>query len=126
MDKAQALYTFWSGFGIAAIDEQSAYDEDVLEQFNISYPYLSYETAISSLDEQMLLSADIWDWSTSWAAAEQVAKQIAETIGGGITVPYTGGCLWITKGQPFSSRMPAESADMRRIHININAEFLSA
>jgi len=46
---------------------------------------------------------------------------------GGVFVPYDGGAIWITRGSPFSQRISAESSnDTRRIHININAEFLSA
>ena len=125
MNKAQALYKFWSSFEIPAIDEQSSYDTDTLEELNITYPYISYETAIGSIDEPLLLGADIWDRSTSWAAVELKAEEIASQIGGGFSQHYSDGCLWITKGQPFSQRMPTDK-DIRRIHININAEFLSA
>ena len=128
MDKAQALHLFWSSFGIPAIDEQSAYDDQTLEQLGISYPYISYESATSSFDEQLTLGADIWYHSTSWAGIEQKASQISEAIGlGGTHQHYEGGSLWITRGQMFSQRMPSDSTNnIRRIHININAEFQSA
>lgn len=123
MNKMQALHSFWAGFGIPAIDEQSAYDIE-----NIEYPYISYEAAVSELDEPVALSADIWYQSTSWAAIEAKAQQIASTIGyGGTMVHYTDGAIWIKKGTPAYQRMGAENVfDIRRIHININAEFLSA
>ena len=128
MDKMQALYSFWAGFGIPAIDEQSAYDTPTMEQLGISYPYISYEAAVSELDEPVTLSADIWYKSTSWAGIEAKAQQIANAIGyGGKMVPYDGGAIWIKKGSPAYQRMGAENVfDIRRIHININAEFLSA
>ena len=128
MDKAKALYTFWAGFGIPAIDEQSAYDTSVMDELQISYPYLSYETAVSELDEPVALSADLWYKSTSWAGIEAKAQEIANAIGyGGKMIPYDGGAIWIKRGTPVYQRMSAENVfDIRRIQININAEFLSA
>lgn len=133
-DKAQALHNFWSSFDIMAIDEQSAYDTATLDELNIVYPYITYEVATDEFDEPVAIGADIWDNSTSWARIEQKASQIADAIGrGGVMQPYTGGAVWITRGTPFAQRMAAQDAasagtgfDLRRIHININAEFLSA
>ena len=128
MDKIQALHSFWSSFDIMAIDEQSAYDENTLDDMNIEYPYISYEVATDAFDAPVAIGADIWDRSTSWARISQKAEQISEAIGrGGKMIPYEGGAVWITRGTPFSQRVDAESGiDIRRIHININAEFLSA
>lgn len=127
-NKEQALHNFWASFGIQAIDEQSAYDERTVESLNLVFPYITYEVGTASFDEQIALGADVWDNSTSWTKATEKAEQIAEAIGrGGIMVAYDGGALWITRGAPFSQRMAAETGyDVRRIHININAEFLSA
>lgn len=127
-DEAQALQSFWESFGIPAVDEQSAYDEDTLEQLGISFPYITYEAAISSFDEPVSLGADLWYNTTSWKEITKKAKMISDAIGlGGKLIPYRDGAIWITRGSVFSRRMAAEVGyDVRRIHININAEFLSA
>ena len=128
MDKAQALYKFWSLF-LPAIDEQSAYDESTLEDLDIEYPYISFEVATDSFDSTVAIGADIWYKSTSWADATEKADEISDYIGlGGVMFPYTGGAIWITRGTPFAQRLPEESGNdsIRRIHININAEYLSA
>lgn len=124
MDKAQALYSFWAGFGILAVDEQAMYDTT----FDPPEAYLSYEDAQDSFDYPVSIGADLWYRSMSWAEISQKAEEIGEAIGrGGTMIPYDGGALWITKGTPFSQRMSAETSnDVRRIHININAEYLSA
>ena len=117
-----------------AIDEQSAYDEQTLEELNIEYPYITYEVAVDSFDAPVAIGADLWDKSTSWARLAQKAEQIANAIGrGGVMIPFDGGAVWITRGTPFSQRMAPQDAataaagyDLRRIHININAEFISA
>ncbi len=128
MDKVQALHAFWSSFDLPAIDEISAYDKDTLEQMGIDYPYISYEVATDSFDAPVAIGADIWDRSTSWALITQKAEEIDDAISrGGHIEPYDGGAIWITRGTPFSQRTEAESGtDIRRIHININAEFISA
>lgn len=126
MDKAQALHSFWGSFGIPAIDEQSAYDTDTLERLDITYPYITYESATSDLDDSLKLGADLWYDSTTWSDIEQKAAQIVAALGrGGTVIPYEGGALWITHGA--ARRMAAEVGfDVRRIHIDISAEFLSA
>lgn len=127
-DKAQALHDFWSSFGWLAIDEQSAYDEGVMEEWGNPNKYITYEAAVSELDEPISLSADLWHRSTSWADIEAKAQEVISEIGyGGKLVPYDGGAIWIKRSAPAYQRMSAENSfDIRRIHININAEFLSA
>ena len=128
MNKAQALQNFWAGFNLPAIDEQSAYDPATLKKLGIDYPYISYEAAVGEFDAPVALSADLWYKSTSWAEIEAKAEQIADTIGfGGTWAHYDGGAIYIARGSPPYQRMPAENPfDIRRIHININAEFESA
>lgn len=129
MDKAQALHSFWSSFGLLAVDEQSAYDENTMEQLGNPTKYLTYETTVDYLDAPDALGADLWYKSTSWAEISQKAEAIGAYIGlGGRVIRYEGGGLWITRGTPFSFRAEEESGNdsFRRIHININAEYLSA
>ena len=128
MNKVQALHQFWSSFGIDAIDEISAYDEKTIEERHIDYPYISYEVQTDSFDAPVAIGADIWDRATNWKRVSEISEQISEAISrGGAIVAYDGGAVWITRGTPFSQRMDAESGiDIRRIHININAEFISA
>lgn len=129
MDKGQALHSFWSSFGLPALDEQSAYDEGTMEELGITYPYLTYETAIDYLDGPVAIGADLWYKSTSWEDITKKAEGIGAYIGlGGRVIRYDGGGLWITRGADFSRRMAEETGDdnIRRIHINIQAEFLSA
>ena len=129
MDKAQALYSFWASFSLPAIDEQSAYDVGTMERLGIGFPYITYETVTGYLDGPVVIGADLWYKSTSWAEISRKADEIGAYIGlGGRVTRYDGGGLWITRGSPFAQRMADESGNdnIRRIHINIQAEFLSA
>ena len=127
-DKAQALHDFWSSFGWLAIDEQSAYDEGVMEEWGSPNKYITYEAATGSLGDSIPLTASLWHRSTSWATVEAMVKTISSAIGrGGKVIDITGGKLWILRRDSFSRRMSDENKnDMRRIIINITAEFLTA
>ena len=127
MDKAPALHSFWSSFGIPAIDEQSAYDNPTAEELLLLPMYITYESAIGSFDGFVAIGADLWHRSASWAAISQKADEIMNAIGlGGKLVPYDNGAIWITQADPVIQRLPADTNyEIRRIHININAEYLS-
>lgn len=121
MDKAQALNSFWSTFGLPAYDEQTVPDDAVM-------PYITYETNEDSLGSALPLTASIWFRSMSWEDITKKAQEISRNIGeGGIMIGYDGGALWITRRAPFAQRMSDPSSDaVRRMYINISAEFLGA
>lgn len=122
MDKAQALHSFWSSFGIPAYDEQTVPDDAVL-------PYITYNVATDSLDNVVPLTGSVWYRGTSWAQVEAKAKVIAEYVGkyGHKVIKTDDGYLYITKGSPFAQRVvDASDEQIRRIYINIMAEFLTA
>ena len=128
MDKQQSLHGFWSSFGWPAIDEQSAYDEQTLDDMDITFPLIAYEVATGEFGSSVAIGANLMDRTTSWSTLEQETNEIYEAIGrGGIYVPYDGGAIWITRGFPFSQRIsPDAQSGVLQVHININAEFLSA
>lgn len=121
LDKEQTLNAFWESFGWPAYDEGTV-PEDA------PYPRLTYNVVVDSLEHQVAMYASLWDRSTSW---EKVAKKSAE-ISRAITrmwppaIAFDGGRLFITKGSPFAQRMVDEDDMVRRIYINITAEYFSA
>ena len=126
-DKSQALYNFWSGFGIPAIDEQSSYDTATMKLLGIDYPYITFESGVGEFIEEFDLSADLYYRSSTWAEIEAKAAEIAAAISyAGILVPYDGGAIWIKRGSPIYQRMSADNAfNIRRIHFTITVEELS-
>lgn len=124
MDKEQALHQFWSSFGLTAYDENTVPDNALTVNGG---KYLTYNVAAASLDEPTPLYANLWYKSSSWAEITVKANQMSEAIGrGGAIVPFDGGKIWICRGTPFSQRMPDENDTIRRIYINVMAEYLSA
>lgn len=122
MDKAQALHSFWSSFGLPAYDQLTVPDDAKM-------PYITYEVATDSFDSTVYLTASIWYNNFSWKEvtekSEQIAKVIYDLHPSGIKID--GGRLLIFKGSPFATRMNDENDKMvRRIILNIMAEFLTA
>lgn len=121
MDKAQALQSFWSSFGIPAYDQYSVPDD-------ADYPYITYEVATDSFGYSIPLTASVWYRSSSWQDISKKAEEIAEFIGkkGYRIKSIDGGYMWVTKGSVFAQRMNDPNDDMvKRVYMSITAEFLT-
>lgn len=117
MDKEQALYSFWSGFNLPAYDETIA-PEDA------TFPRITYETSTDSFGTEIALTASLWYYSTSWADITKKAHEISAFIGmGGKVIKTNDGAIWIKRGTPFAQRMADSNDSLRRIVLNISAEF---
>ena len=118
MDKVQALHQFWSSFGIKAYDESSVPSDAQL-------PYITYDVAIDSFGSDVAMSASLWYYGTSWADITRKSFEIAEVLNnGGKTISYDGGLLWIKKASPFMQRIGDTNDMIRRVLINISAEYI--
>lgn len=120
MDKAQALQHFWESFGWDAYDE-STVDEP-------AFPYITYNVVQDSLGNIVSMYASLWDRSTSWTAVEHKAKEIDVALQrmNPPAIKIDGGRVYLYKGTPFLQRMSDPSDDLiRRMYINIGAEFLT-
>lgn len=120
MNKDQAIHSFWSGFGLTAYDETDVPDDAV-------YPYITYSVSTDKWETVVNLTGNLWYRSTSWKEISDKKEQIAQYIGDGKVIKIDGGYLWIVQGQPFAQRMADDTDEtVRRIYINIQAEFLTA
>lgn len=120
MNKAQALHSFWSSFGIPAY-ESTTVDEERAGDF-----YITYDVVTDSLDRAVPMSASIWQKnSTSWEAVTLKAEEISNALKQVKSIPLDTGFLYITRGQPFAQHVADEDETTRRIYINIMAEYLA-
>ena len=120
LNKPQALQAFWERFGVAA------YDENTVPE-NAAFPRITWTYAEDDFERPVALSASVWDRSYSWARVQTLAETIRLEIGyGGILIPCEGGQIWLKTGAPFAQRMGDDDDAIRRIYINIEAEFLTA
>lgn len=120
MTKEQAYHAFLASFG------WDTYDENTVPE-NSALPRMTYSFASDEFGYPVALSISLWDRTTSWVSVTNKTNEISEAIGrGGRMIPFDGGAIWITRGTPFAQRMTDENDAIRRIYININAEFLTA
>ena len=123
MDKFEALQEFWSSFGISAYDENTVPTGDSRP----ALPYITYEAAVGSLGDFVTMNASLWYYGPSWSAITAKLAEIEAGIGrGGVMLPVDGGALWIKKGSPFAQRMSDPDDMIRRIVMNVEAEFITA
>lgn len=120
MTKWQGLDRFWNSFGIPAYDQNTVPPDAQM-------PYITYEAVTAGFEDVTPLAGYIWYRSTSWQEASEKADQIAGAIN-----PYrlvqlgNKEYLFIAKGIPFAQRVSDENDSVRRIYINLMAEYFSA
>ena len=121
--KTQASYNFFSGFELPAYEENTVPTGANAPEL----PYITYATATGDFDNDVQISGSLWYSGYSWADADRKAAEISAALAnGGKLIPYTGGALWIRRGTPFAQHMADENDTIRRIYLNLTAEYLSA
>ena len=122
MNAQAALNSFWNGFGWTAFEENSVPEN----AFSSRTEYITYSAGWNGFDEPMMLTASLWQRSTSWSGAVDKMQEIAEAIGiGGKVIKTDDGYLWIKRGAPFAQRMSDEDPAVRRIYLNVEVEFFT-
>ena len=118
MDKQQAIYSFWSSFGIPAYDENSVPDD-------VQMPYITYNVSTGSIGDITIMSASVWYRANSWTYLDNMTNRISNYIGyGGITLPIDNGMIWVKRSSPFSQRM-ADDGEVKRTLLTIAAEYIT-
>lgn len=117
MTAEQAIHSFWSSFGLTAYDENSVPDDAVL-------PYITYSLSYDTFDHQVSMVANLWYQSTSWLGITSKLHEISEYLGlEGIIRTIDNGYLWLKRGSPFGQRMGDSENNIKRMFINITAEY---
>ena len=123
MNKFEALQSFWSSFGLPAFDENTV----PAGENKPSFPYITYDAAASAFGSPVAMSASLWYYGPSWEPVTVKLTEVEAAVSrGGKMVPVDGGALWIKQGSPFTQRMSDPNDMVRRIFINIEAEFITA
>lgn len=103
----------------------NAYEENAVPK-DAGFPRLTYNVITGCLGEKIPLSFSIWYRSSRWADANAKARYIYNYIGeSGVFLPCDGGCIWITRGTPFSQHMGDDTDNqVKRVFMSIVAEYL--
>ena len=132
MNKEQAYSEFWSGFGVLAWEENSMPDDKTIQSLidagvaTAKYPYIAYQVIIDDLGHPVYPTASIYDRSTSWKRADELANDISEAIQNLNTIKLDNGRMFITKGSPFMQhQLESEDMNIRRVILNLGVEFFT-
>lgn len=110
---AQALYEFFSGFGIPAYAENTVPDDAQL-------PYITYPLKEPEWNQKTTFYAIVY-YRHQTSNYESLAKadEIAGAIGTGIVLPIRGGYLALWPETPLIQSMPPDE-DVRAAYINLS------
>lgn len=115
MKKWEALYNFYSDFGIEAYEENSV----PTGKDKPDYPYIVYEVQQGGFDgyNDVALSFSIIDRNDSFVPSYQLMDTIAETIGDGKVIELDNGYMKIRQGSPWAQNQ-RDNADssIRRLY----------
>lgn len=118
MTKESALYNFWSGFGIPAYEENTV-------PADANLPYITYQVAIGSFGNGIMLTASVYYRSESWNEINEKTREIQKSMkGNGGSLRCDGGGIRLLPEQQFAQNMGDESDDMiRRKYLSYVAYF---
>ncbi len=122
MDKWQAQHEFWNSFNVPAYEEHSVPDD----QRN-TFPRITYESAMSTFEDLVSITASIWTRSTSWEQADTLANTIEAFIKGMGCPEIQGGRYRVFIGNTtFAQKMDdPEDDQIKRIVLNVTFEFMT-
>ena len=121
MTKEQALFKFFNSFGIDGHKNTHVPDDP-------AFPYLTYDTPISSFEEDPVsITLNLYYYTDSEAVPDAKAEEIRNAIGmGGKLLLCDGGAIWLKWGTPWCQSLYDDTnAKIKRRYINITAEYLT-
>jgi hypothetical protein len=121
MTKGEALYGFFSRFGMNAY-AATAVPDDVV------FPYLTYDAIFDTWESgEVGLTVNLWFYTDSETVPNAKAQEISDAIGsGGVTVSCDGGFIWIKRGSPFAQPLTDDTAPgIKRRLINLSVEYMT-
>lgn len=118
MTKEEALYKFFSEFGLTAYPSNAVPNDT-------TFPWLTYSTPIG-YDGNVSAEVNLWYHTESEATPNLKADEISKALGiGGVVLPYDGGAIWIKRDNPFSQSLTDENdVTIKRRQINLIYEYL--
>lgn len=121
MTKTEALYKFFSSFGIDAYAASSTPDD-------VQFPYLTYEATVGAWDsEPVSMTVQVWYYTESQTIPDAKAEEIAKAIGlGGKVLTCDDGLIWITRGSPWCINQSDESdKNIKLRQLNVTVEYFT-
>lgn len=97
----QALYTFFSSFGLPAYGEGEVPTYDAQKR-EVKPPYITVQQISPSWRASVPFYARVWYRDSSNTAIDAKVDEIAEAIGEGVSIPTPGGAIYISQNDNFA------------------------
>lgn len=111
---AEALYSFFSGFGIPAYIQDNIPD-------NVTMPYITYELIEPEPLATALFHASVWYRDTGVAAISGKVDEIRAAIGNGVDLPTESGVVHIFRERngTFAQIMNDPNRETKRAYLSM-------
>lgn len=125
--KAAALHTFFSGFGLAAYEENTVYDMDEPP----AMPYLTYQLSTGAFDPNQNgagMTVNLWYRSESWVPINAKVEEISQAISrGGVRLRCDGGYILIRRNDTNFAQNLSDPVDdrVKRKLLNLTVEYFT-
>lgn len=119
MTATEALYKFFSGFGLPAYPDTAVPQDTVM-------PYLTYSVSVGGWgDMPVSLTCKLWYHTEREAEPNAKADEIGRAIGrGGTQLPCERGTVWLLRGEPWCINATHESDQSIKLRtLNISAVY---
>lgn len=90
-------------------------------------PYLTFDAAYGDFESGSVpVTVSMWFHTASLDIPDAAARELSGAVGyGGARIRCDEGCIWLTRGSPFSKIVPTEDPNLRLCYVNLTAEFLT-
>ena len=105
-DTADALYSFFSSFGLPAYVEYTV-------PVDAELPYITYELREPQAGEKSSLTARVWYEDTGFAAVTRKVDEIKNSIGRGVSIPVERGAVWLWPDTHFCQFQRADEPKLK-------------
>lgn len=118
MTKSQALYEFFSSFGIDCFPNTAPE--------TAKFPFLTYETTMGNAgDDAVNIACNVFYYTESETAPNAKVEEIANKISlGGKVIHCDDGAIWIQRGQPWCNTITEADRNIKRKQLNISLIFM--
>lgn len=119
MTKTEALYAFWSGFGLTAYPTVAEPDT--------AFPYLVYEPTVGTIDDgEIQIAVNLWYYGGGETAINAKVQEISSKISAGVYIECDGGAILIQRGTPFAQAQTDQADDnIKGRYLNILVTYLT-
>lgn len=121
IDTAQALYRFFSSFGLPAFVENNVPDvpseNGVLEPY--APPYITYELREPEVGQRTPLIARVWYLDTGLANICAKVEEIKNAIGTGVSLHVTNGAIWLWQDTHFCQFQPPDEPKIKIAYLRL-------